>query len=73
MQEGFFFLKINKNVVQSKSLQHKQQFFQTLFYVGNQIFINKLLYHQLFDTKTFDCKLLQIFNCQKRGEEFKNQ
>ena len=55
---GLFFLKINRNVVPSKSLQHKQQFFQTLFYVGNQIFINKLLYHQLFDTKTFNCKVV---------------
>ena len=56
---GIFFLKINKNVVQNKSLQHKQQFYQTLFNVRNQIFINKLLNHQLVDTKTFNCKVVK--------------
>ena len=49
---GLFFLKINRNVDLNKSLQHKQQFFQTLFYVRNQIFMNKLLDHQ-FDKKNF--------------------
>ena len=56
---GNFFLKINKNVVQNKNLQHKQQFYQTLFNVRNQIFINKLLDYQLFNTKTFNCKVVQ--------------
>ena len=54
---GNFSLKINKNVVANKSLQHKQQFYQTLFNVKNQIFITKLF--QLLDTKTFNCKVVQ--------------
>ena len=58
---GIFFLKINKNVVQNKSLQHKQQFYQTLFNIRNQIFINKLLNHQLIDTK-----LLIVKWCKKK-------
>ena len=58
-KEGDFFLKINKNVVQNKSLQHKQQFYQALFNVTNQIFVNKLLNNQLVDTKTFNCKVVQ--------------
>jgi hypothetical protein len=57
----FFFLKINKFIVPNKSLQHKQ-FYQTLFNVRNQIFINKLLDHQLFDTKTF----LIVKCCKKK-------
>ena len=65
---GIFFLKINKNVVQNKSLQHKQQFYQTLFNVRNQIFINKLLNHQLVDTKTF-----KIVNWCKKSKDFNKQ
>ena len=52
-------MKINKDVVQNKSLQHKQQFYQTLFNVRNQIFINNFLDHQLFDTKTFNCEVVE--------------
>ena len=65
-------MKINKNVVPNKSLQHKQQFYQTLFNVRNQIFINKLLDHQLFDTKTFNCKVVQGKNhIHSRSKESK--
>ena len=56
---GIFFLKINKNVVLNKTLQHKQQLHQTLINVRNQIFVNELLDHQLFDTKTFNWKVVQ--------------
>ena len=36
---------------------HGQQLYQTFFNVRNQMFINKLLDHQLFDTKTFNFNL----------------
>ena len=64
MLVGIVFLNINKNVAPKKSLQHEQQFYQTLFNVRNQICINKLLDHQLFDTKTFNCKV-----AQKKGKK----
>ena len=43
----------------NESLQHKQPFCQTSFNVRNQIFVKKLSEHQLFDTKTFNCKVVQ--------------
>ena len=66
---GNFFLKNQLKCVKcdSKSecwaeqvcLQHEQLFYQTFFNVRNQIFTNKLLDYQWFDTKTFNCKVVQ--------------
>ena len=52
--------------------QHENSFTRLLFNVRNQIFINKLLDHQSFDTKTFNCKVVQGKKINKREVLNKN-